>query len=202
MANIGQNDYLGSASRHGDPWLLTGLGAKLLLLVLVALVSMPGFAWAQDISWPDAVARLAAERTRAETCVRLLKQYGSKDAAALSRGEIAYSDAKAEVDAVIAGLTVVLAQGKSPPTMADLEARLTRGVQGRETFCREAMTLVPNSEGTKSAILDLLGDVVKPLIEAAMKIYEDGREDDELLRDTIQTQLEATKWSDFASIKS
>jgi predicted nuclease of restriction endonuclease-like RecB superfamily len=35
--------------------------------------------------WPEAVATLAAERTRAETCVRLLKRHASDDAAALSR---------------------------------------------------------------------------------------------------------------------
>jgi hypothetical protein len=34
---------------------------------------------------------LAAERTRDETCVRLLKRHASNDAAALSRGGLAYA---------------------------------------------------------------------------------------------------------------
>jgi hypothetical protein len=75
---------------------------------------------------------LAAERTRAETCVRLLKRHAGNDAAALSRGERAYAGAKAHVDAVIAGLTVVLAQEGTPPDLADLGTRLTRGDQGRD----------------------------------------------------------------------
>jgi hypothetical protein len=86
--------------------------------------------------WPEAIATLAAERTRAETCVWLLKRHAGGDAAALSRGELAYAAAKAEMDAVIRGLIVVLAQGGIPPDLAELEARLTRGVEAREAFCK------------------------------------------------------------------
>ena len=95
--------------------------------------------------WPEAVAALAAERTRAETCGRLLKRHAGDDAAALSRGELAYAAAKADVDAVIAGLIVVLAQRGTPPDLPDLEARLTRGVQAREAFCRQVIALVPQT---------------------------------------------------------
>src|SRR5215510_15040392 len=99
------------------------------VFVLVALLLVPAVVQAQTMHWPEAVAALAAERTRAETCVRLLKRHAGGDAAALSRGELAYAAAKADVDAVIAGLIVVLAQQGTPPDLADLEARLTRGVQ-------------------------------------------------------------------------
>lgn len=117
-------------------------------LALMALLTVPGVLQAQTMSWQDAVAKLAAERTRAETCVRLLKRHGGGDAAALSRGELAYSEAKAVVDAVIAGLIVVLAQDGTPPSLSDLEGRLTRGVQAREAFCAQATALVPKEEGT------------------------------------------------------
>ena len=57
--------------------------------------------------------RLAQERTRAETCVVWLKKYG--DAASKDRGALAYGQAKAEYDGVIAGLVVALARkGPSP----------------------------------------------------------------------------------------
>jgi hypothetical protein len=113
------------------------------VVMLVALFLVPAVVLAQPMRWPEAVALLAAERTRAEDCGRLLKRHAGHDAATLSRGELAYASAKAEVDAVIAGLTVVLAERGTPPDLPDVEARLTHGVQAREAFCRQVMTLVP-----------------------------------------------------------
>ena len=37
-------------------------------------------AFAEEIGWQEAVARLAYERTKAETCVKELKKYGDKAA--------------------------------------------------------------------------------------------------------------------------
>jgi hypothetical protein len=154
------------------------------------------------MGWPEAVAALAAERTRAETCVRLLKRYAGGDAAALSRGELAYVDAKADVDAVVRGLIVVLAQRGTPPHLADLETRLTRGVKAREAFCRKVTALVPPDPGTRNLLVQLGGTFLKTLLEAARTLYKVVTEQDRLLRQTIQTQLEATQWSAFADITS
>jgi hypothetical protein len=50
---------------------------------IVACLGVGGLAQAeQPIGWQEAVARLAGERTKAETCARLLKQYGDKAAVA------------------------------------------------------------------------------------------------------------------------
>jgi hypothetical protein len=65
------------------------------VFVLVVLLIVPAVVWGQTMRWPEAVAALAAERTRAETCVRLLKRHAGTDAAALSRGELAYAAAEA-----------------------------------------------------------------------------------------------------------
>ena len=170
-------------------------------VVLMALLSLPGLVGAQPMRWPEAVAALAAERTRAETCGRLLKRHAGDDAAALSRGELAYAAAKAEVDAVIAGLRVVLAQGGTPPNLADLEARLTRGVQAREAFCSRSWRPPPGDPGTRNLLVGLGGAVLPPLLEAARTSVQTGSsaEQDRLLRQTIQTQLEATQWPDSRS---
>ena len=104
------------------------------------------------------------------------------------------------MDAVIAGLTVVLAQGGTPPDLADLEARLTRGVQAREAFCQQVMALVPPDPGTRDLRAKLVGAFLPLLLEAARTLYAYLTEQDRLLRQTIQTQLEATKWSAFADI--
>jgi hypothetical protein len=87
-------------------------------LCVLALSVGCGLAHAEGIGWQEAVARLAHERTRAETCVRLFKTYG--DAGALSRGDLAYGEAKAEVDAVIAGLVIALAKDEEPASLPDL----------------------------------------------------------------------------------
>ena len=171
-------------------------------LVMLALLAVPGVLRAEDISWQDAVARLAGERTRAETCVRLLKRHAGDDAAAVSQGEAAYSEAKAEVDAVIAGLVVALAQDDPPESLSDLKARLTRGVEAREAFCTGVMALVPGNGGTKNVIVELFGAVLGPLIEAVVELWKYEGDKDELRRITIQTQLEATRWSGFADIEA
>jgi hypothetical protein len=159
---------------------------------------------AQTMRWPDAVAALAAERTQAETCVRLLKRHVGDNTAALSHGEVTYAVAKADMDGVIAGLTVVLAQGGTPPDLADLETRLTHGVQAREAFCRKVVALVPPNPGTRDLdlirLIEVGGAVLPPLLEAirALSAYVTGQ--DRLLRQTILTQLEATKWPAFADV--
>jgi hypothetical protein len=186
----GRSPSLGGRQAHGCPG----------IVMLVALLLVPAVVRAQAMRWPEAVAALAAERTRAETCGRLLKRHAGRDAAALSRGELAYAAAKAEVDAVIAGLIVVLAERGTPPQLSDLEARLTRGVQAREAFCRQVTTLVPEDPGTRNLLVQLSGAVLPPLLEAARTLYAGQTEQDRLLRQTIQTQLEATTWSRFADI--
>jgi hypothetical protein len=175
------------------------------VVVLMALLSLPGRVGAQPLRWQDAVALLAAERTRAETCVRLLKRSAGGDPDALSRGELAYSTAKAEMDAVLAGLHVVLAQGGTPPSLPDVEARLTRGVQGREAFCQQVLARLPEEPGTKTVLVQLAGAFLEPLLKAVGELWrvhtEFQREQDRLLRQTIQTQLEATQWANFAAIQ-
>jgi hypothetical protein len=145
--------------------------SRLTVVVLVALFLMPPVVPAQTMRWPEAVAALAAERTRAETCGRLLKRHAGANTAALSRGELAYADAKADVDAVIAGLTVVLAQQGTPPDLPDVETRLTRGVQAREAVCRQVTALIPEDPGTRDFLVPLLGAVLPPLLEAARTLY-------------------------------
>jgi hypothetical protein len=181
------------ACRHG--WTRSVSGG-----VLVALLLVPAVVQAQTMRWPEAIAALAAERTRAETCGRLLKRHAGDNKVALSRGELAYTDARADVDGVIVGLIVVLAQGGTPPDLADLETRLTRGVQAREAFCTQVIPLVPPDPGTRNLLVQLVGTALQPLLEAARTLYTVKTEQDRLLRQTIQTQLEATTWVPFADL--
>jgi hypothetical protein len=155
-------------------------------------------ALAEEVGWQEAVARLAYERTKAETCVKELKKYGDKTA--VSRGEDAYNNAKAEYDAIISGLTVALARKGEPESLPDLEARLQRGFEAREAFCKSVQPLIPSTTGQKSPIADVIGGLAGPVIDAVKTIWMRGKDDDALMRKTIETQLEATSWPAFASI--
>jgi hypothetical protein len=171
-------------------------------LWLMALIVGCSAAWAvsaQDIGWQEAVARLKQERTLAETCVALLKKYGN--AGAIDRGQLAYADAKAEYDAIIAGLDVALAQSDQPASLPDLEARLRRGFDKRQAFCASVEPLVPPPRpGVKSPFTDIVGGAVGPVVDALKAIWLRTRDDNALMRKTIETQLEDTKWPSFASV--
>ena len=94
---------------------------------LLALFVLTGSVIAQPvaISWPDAVGQIAGDRAKAETCVALIKKYG--DDAQKARGEITYTNAKAEFDAVIAGLITVLSAGQTPASLSSLQDKLSSG---------------------------------------------------------------------------
>jgi hypothetical protein len=79
------------------------------------------------LGWPEAVARLAGARTRAVTLAGLLKKHG--DEPQRDRGALLYTEAKAESDAMLAGLLVALDQQGGPAALADLEARLQCAVE-------------------------------------------------------------------------
>jgi hypothetical protein len=67
-----------------------------LFLALIALLVLMDSAISQPatISWPEAVAQLAGERAKAETCVALMKKYG--DDAQIARAQLIYTNAKAD----------------------------------------------------------------------------------------------------------
>jgi hypothetical protein len=168
------------------------------LLVPLAVGAMLTSLHAQEINWQEAVARLARERTLAETCAGLLKKYGDKSAQA--RGAVGYGEAKADYDGVIAGLVVALARRGQPESLLDLQAQLQRGFDKREAFCRSVDPLVPKAHGQKSPITDIIEGAVKPVIDALVTIWSRTRDDDTLMRKTIQTQLEATSWPSFDKV--
>ena len=154
---------------------------------------------ADEIDWQTAVGRLAAERTRAETCVGILKRHG--DPAQISHGELAYGEAKAEVDGVIGTLIVALAEQQPLGDPVEVEQGMGRGVAARDAFCEQAVGLLPPTSGEKEGILaGLVEGVAGPLVEAVLALYGDAREDDRLRRKTIETQLEATRWPSFAQV--
>ncbi len=175
--------------------LMTGLWLSQFVVVKSAL--------AEVIDWPEAVSRLSGERTKAETCVAFLKGYGSR--AQISRGQLDYGKAKSEIDSVISGLIVALTEGKKPEKLANLQTKLEHGALRLAEFCGGVNALLPDTAGQKKVIVEIVQAAIEPLIKALSDgisaIYNNYRQDNALIRKTIQTQLEAAKWPDFVAIK-
>jgi hypothetical protein len=175
----------------------------------VALFALTGSVIAQQaaISWPDAVGQIAGERAKAETCVALMKKYG--DDAQKARGQITYTNAKADFDAVIAGLIVALSAGQTPASLSSLQAKLSSGVSGLVEFCGTVSDLLPKAAGQteKDVMVDIakmipFEQLFKMLSEGVSALYTNHRNDDALTRRTIQTQLESARWPAFSEVKA
>ena len=174
--------------------------------VFLALFVLTSSAASQPatISWPEAVAQLTGERAKAETCVALMKKYG--DDAQIARGQLTYTTAKADSDAVIAGLITTLSAGQAPVSLPSLQGKLSSGDSGLVEFCRTVSNLLPNIGGEKGVVTDIAKVAIEPLLkmlsDGVSALYNNHRTDDALTRRTIQTQLEAARWPTFSQVKA
>jgi hypothetical protein len=172
------------------------------LLILASSV----FAQPAAISWPDAVAQIAGQRAKAVTCAGLLKKYGND--AQKVRGEITYTNAKGDFDAIIAGLIVVLSAGQAPTSLSILQEKLNSGASGLADLCGTVSNLLPQTAGqTEKGVIDIvkmipLEQLLKMLSDGVSALYNNHRSDDELTRKTMQTQLEAARWPAYSEVKS
>jgi hypothetical protein len=174
------------------------------VLVLALLTAGRASSQTGDIGWPEAVSRLAGERSRAEICAALLKGHGND--AQISHGRLAYGNAKADFDSVIAGLETALAQSATPVSFSNLNTVLERGASGRGELCKSVADLLPNTSGHKNILTDIIKSAIAPpikaLSDAVSTLYNNYRQDDILTRKSIQTQLEAARWPDFAKVEA
>jgi hypothetical protein len=177
------------------------------LVALFGLFVLTGPALSQpaSISWPEAVAQLAGERTKAEACASLLKKYG--DEGQVARAQLTYTNAKSDSDAVIAGLITALSTRQTPESLSSLQAKLGSGASGLLEFCGTVGNLIPKTRGALDVALDIaklipLEPLLKMLSDGVSSLYNNHRSDDALTRRTIQTQLEAARWPTFSEVKA
>jgi hypothetical protein len=129
-------------------------GHSPILTTLALVISIaPGISRAADIGWPEAVGRLAGERSKAETCAAVLKGYG--DSEQVSQGQLAYGEAKANFDAVIAELVTALTEGGNPKSLPNLETDLEHGATSLGNFCKTVSGLLPSTSGRKGVLADI-----------------------------------------------
>ena len=182
---------------------------SLVVLPFLLMLAVPALGQPAAMKWPDAVAQLTAQRTRAENCVALLKRYGDKDQ--VVQGQLVYTNAKADSDAVIAGLITALSTGQEPASLSSLQTTMNSGISGLAELCNRVGKLVPGTEGQKGGLAEILANLVlsPAVIEQTLKmisagvstLYGDYRADDALTRGTIKTQLEAARWPAFTDVK-
>ena len=167
------------------------------------IAGLPAAAHPSEIGWPEAVSRLAGERSKAETCGGALKAYGNPQQ--LAQGQLAYGIAKADYDAVIAGLLTALTEGASPKSLSSLNSALEDGASNLAKFCESVGNLLTSEAGQKGVLVDIVKGAIEPAVQAVSQaiaaIYNNHRKDNALTRETIKTQLEATKWPNFAELK-
>lgn len=167
------------------------------------IAGLPAAAHPSEIGWPEAVSRLAGERSKAETCGGALKAYGNPQQ--LAQGQLAYGIAKADYDAVIAGLLTALTEGASPKSLSSLNSALEDGASNLAKFCESVGNLLTSEAGQKGVLVDIVKGAIEPAVQAVSQaiaaIYNNHRKDNALTRETIKTQLEAAKWPNFAELK-
>jgi len=177
----------------------------LFALLASSMLTGPASPQPASISWPDAVAQLTGERTKAETCISLLKKYG--DEAQIARAQLTYTNAKADSDAVIAGLITALSVSQKPESLSTLQTKLGRCISALHEFCETVSNLIPKTAGQKDTTLGMLSIGSMRIISAMLSdgvsaLYNNQRSYDALTRRTIQTQLEAARWPTFSEVKA
>ena len=167
--------------------------------IAAALTAAPA---AAEMSWIEAAERLHRERGHAVSCARVAKRHlPTEDKAALSRMELSYEAARTEVMAVIAGLEAALIDDQEAPALGDLQVRLEKGGAARESFCEEALALIPKDKpkGERNLVQAALG-LVKTLVEAGVTVWKEIRGADDIRRANLRTALEDAKWPAFGDI--
>src|ERR1700730_6374671 len=102
------------------------------LLVMYSLLTAPLVGQPATITWSMAITPLAATRSQAEVCVKVLKGFGTE--MEIARGQLVYGKAKAESDAIIEGLITALATGEAPGGLPGLQARVSSSISGLAQF--------------------------------------------------------------------
>jgi hypothetical protein len=173
------------------------------------LLLSPARSAAKETGWRDAVDRLAQEKTLAESCVSILKTFADSDPMARVQGQRLYARAKADVDGLIRLLIVDLAHDRSPAAVPELRQRLEAVPTQRQALCRQVDAAVgaelrKQGERTRNLWVALLtqgiGDAIGSTIEAGVEIWKEYRRADEVRRQTIASQIEGTRWRDYAEV--
>lgn len=174
----------------------------LLLSGLLVIVALQGVGARETMPWSEATAKIAGLRSPAETCAEVLKKYGSPQMVA--GAALTYSSGKGDVDGLIAGLIVVVNDSGTPDSLPSLQVRLQRASSNLRSLCAKARDAVTPYAST--GLLSVIGEgaieeIIKGAFRGVATVYNDWKHQKAVLAKTIQSQLEAARWRDFAALK-
>lgn len=157
------------------------------------------------MDWTDAVTELHGLTARAEGCVRTPKRV-TGDPVVLGRFDGMYSEARGAVEGLVARLVVSLRDGTAQEELAALKGRLGEAVALKERFCEGVRDLVERqpgarTEGERDLATTLLPEAMALLGAAVGALFGAIAMREKMRRDTIATQLEATRWRGFEEIQ-
>lgn len=183
---------------------LHGASRWMLAVLVTTLFTAPPTSAQQKIDWPQATADLNNLRPKALTCAGLIKHFGTH--AETAKAALTYADGKSQVDAVISGLQVALTPGGKSAGLPSLQSHLTVAKAKLEALCSVAEQRIPQDKGQKGVVDEIAKAAIEPLVSAISKgvaaLYTNHRDDADLTRKTIISQLEGARWPDFSSISS
>ena len=172
---------------------------ELVIAVTFAMLSFGPIEAQGTSGWPETIRLLTRERSQAKACVDLLRSAADKPT--IVEGQIAYDNAKAAADGVIAGLTTALAQGGKPQDFPTIQADMEEVGKGLQTLCDSAVRAARAAQGTKGVIAGIVTEAVTPLVDAlkaaAGALWQNHIQLAKLEREMIEKQLEAAKWPEF-----
>lgn len=177
---------------------------RVLFLALLALLAFlavwtagPAFA---GMNWLDAAERLQRERGAAVECAREVKHRVPSDNDNYFKAKQSYEKVRTEMNAVLARLDTALIVDKEDEVFTTLRPRLEAVALQRRAFCQEAETFIAayRKEGEKNllALLDIAGSFT----DAAVEIWKEFREADDVRKNNLRTALEDARWPAFADI--
>jgi hypothetical protein len=167
--------------------------------------SMP--ALAQDLAWPQAVARLAREKTLAEACASILKTFADGRPMARVQGERLYGRAQADVNGLVRLIIADLASERAPAERPELRHLLEVVPRQRQALCDHVDAAVGREVaeqlgGTGAAALLAQGtsESTGSIADVAVRIRQAYREADPAARATIVARIEAVRWLPYAAV--
>ena len=173
----------------------------------VLLLATPVSAGAEEIGWPQAVDRLAREKTLAEACASILKTFADGAPMARVQGERLYARAAADVAGLVRLFSADLASGRSPADLPELRQRLEAVPRQRQALCRQVDAAVGTAlrrqlgrAGAAALLLAGSSDAAPSMDDAVVRIWQAYRAADQGGRATIVARIEAVRWLDYANI--
>jgi hypothetical protein len=183
------------------------LARILVTACITALLSpwAPGVAGEAD--WPEAVDRLAREKTLAESCAAILKTFADGAPMARVQGERLYARARADVDGLVRLFIADLASERPLAESPELRHRLEAVVAQRRALCRHvdaAVGATLRAQPGRAGVADLLAqgssDSKSFMIDAAVQIWNAYRQADQAGRAAIVARIEAVRWLPYGEI--